>query len=78
MPTFKLEGYIFRFYAADRGEPVHYHVRRNGKRAKVWLEPDIAFAYSRGYNKREMLKIIKIARENREMLLEAWNDFFAD
>lgn len=78
MPTFKLGGFIFRFYAADGNEPPHYHVLRDGKRAKIWLAPEIAFAYSRGYNKYEQNKVIKIARENHETLLEAWNDFFRE
>ena len=36
---FRLEGYVFFFYANEGNEPMHVHVRRGGGYAKFWLEP---------------------------------------
>ncbi|MBM3841257.1 MAG: DUF4160 domain-containing protein [Verrucomicrobia bacterium] len=40
MPTVLRErGYRFSFYNYDLGEPIHVHVTKAGREAKVWLNP---------------------------------------
>ena len=40
MPTVLREGpYRFFFYASDRVEPPHVHVRRENRVGKFWLDP---------------------------------------
>jgi hypothetical protein len=48
MPTIEIEGYAFRFYSSDKGEPPHVHVIKDGRVAKVWLSP-IELEYNKGY-----------------------------
>ncbi len=70
MPTIEIGGYKFRFYSSDLNEPPHMHVIRDGKEAKVWLQP-IDVEYNRGYNKAKMNQILKLTRQNQQKLLEA-------
>lgn len=56
-------------------EPPHVHVKRDDKSAKVWLR-DLAVAYNRGYNKREMEELLTVIAENRDAWIGAWNEFF--
>lgn len=77
MPTVLRAGpYRFFFYSGDRDEPVHVHVERDDKIAKVWLEP-IRLHSSGGFSRFEITRILKVIGENRQKLLEAWNDYFS-
>jgi Domain of unknown function (DUF4160) len=76
MPTIHIEGYRFRFYSSDRHEPPHMHVIRGENEAKVWLKP-VRVEYSYGYSRPELSRVIGLAWENQDRLLEAWNDHFA-
>ena len=75
MPTIEIGGYKFRFYSSDLNEPPHMHVIRDGKEAKVWLQP-IDVAYNRGHNKAKMNQILKLTRQNQQELLEVWHAHF--
>lgn len=51
MPTLLAEdGYAFRSFSSDGGEPPHVHVRGNGGIAKIWLVPTVRIADHRGYD----------------------------
>jgi hypothetical protein len=77
MPTvLRVDGYDFLFYAADRDEPAHVHVRRGRQGAKYWLLPLVRLARNVRFRQHELTEIEKIILEHREFLLEAWNDFF--
>jgi hypothetical protein len=76
MPTIVIDGYKFRFYSSDIQEPSHVHVIRGDDVAKIWLV-SLDVEYNHGYNKPELNKIVKLTRENKERLLEAWNDYFS-
>jgi hypothetical protein len=76
VPTIFIEGYKFRFYSSDIHEPPHMHVIRDGKEAKIWLQP-VVVEYNRGYNKPELNRIMKLTRQNQANLLEAWNAYFS-
>ena len=76
MPTINIEGFKFRFYSTDRNEPPHVHVIRAENVAKVWLSTfDVEFNY--GYNSKELNRILRLAKENRERLLERWYEYFS-
>jgi hypothetical protein len=53
-------------------------VKGGGRDAKIWLEPDISIAESYGFNSRELARIIDVATENRDLILRAWHEHFAD
>lgn len=78
MPTLlRWNGHRFFFYSADGGEPPHVHVVKDGREAKIWLN-DLAVAANFGYSTRELGEIVRKAREERAVFIEAWNDHFAN
>jgi len=76
MPTVIIESYKFRFYSSDIHEPPHYHVLRDNKVAKIWLE-SLEVERNVGYRDAELNKIVRLTRENRSLLSEVWNDYFS-
>jgi hypothetical protein len=76
MPTIDDIGpYKFFFYSAEGREPPHVHVRRDRATAKFWLSP-VRLSRSRGFDDHELQSIQRLVEENRERLLEAWNEYF--
>ena len=75
MPTIiKIGPYRFYFYSNEKGEPPHIHVQRERFLAKFWLSP-IALAGSKRFASHELRTIQKHVEENREIFLEAWNEY---
>lgn len=77
MPTIFIQGYKFRFYASDRFEPPHVHVIKAESVAKIWLQP-VSLQHNRGYNPAELNRILRLARQHQQELLEAWYDYFSE
>lgn len=76
MPTIYRSGpYRFFFYSGDRDEPFHVHVEREDKTAKFWLDP-VRLSYSSGLKRVELSRILTIVQEQKEMFMEAWNEYF--
>jgi len=81
MPVvFRFEKFTFFFYSneGDPREPVHIHVRAAGGEAKVWLEPTIGIAESRGFNARELSAIIRKVIDNRTIIQRKWDEHFGN
>ncbi len=78
MPTIPFDGpFRFYFYPADRNEPRHVHVDRDGKEAKFWLDPSPRKAYNHGFRRGETRQILRLIRENLDRLRGEWDEFFA-
>jgi hypothetical protein len=76
MPTvLRVRGYRFHFYAGDREEPPHVHVEHGEGEAKFWLEP-VRFERSRGFDRAAINAIRRLVEEHRDVLLEAWDEYF--
>ena len=76
MPTILRSGpYRFYFYSSDGPEPAHIHVQRDEATAKYWLDP-LRLDYSISFRPVELRQIQAIIEENREVILEAWNEYF--
>lgn len=76
MPTLlQWKGYRFFFYSADRWEPPHVHIYKQGKEAEIWLR-DVSVAINLGYSAKDLNEIITATREHRQAFQEAWNDHF--
>jgi hypothetical protein len=76
MPTLLIwQGFKFRFYALDADEPPHIHIVKDGKSMKVWLG-SLEVAQNRGYNDREIARLLAVAAEHRDEWIGAWNVFF--
>jgi hypothetical protein len=76
MPTvFRRGAYRFFFYPSDREEPQHVHVERDRRIAKFWLDP-VRLQSSGGFTRSEIATIHRIVVSNRQLLAEAWNEYF--
>jgi hypothetical protein len=53
------------------------HIERDDNIAKVWIDP-IRLYSSGGFNRTEISKILKIIESKREIVTEAWNDYFSN
>lgn len=69
--VFRLNGFVFFFYANEGTEPMHVHVRRGGGFAKFWMEP-IALDYSQGLSPRELNQAEEAIEQNREKIKQKW------
>lgn len=77
MPTVLRDGpYRFFFYAGDADEPMHIHVERDGRVAKIWLEP-VRLHRSGGFRRQEIARILKIAERHERECVEAWHEYFS-
>jgi hypothetical protein len=78
MPTvLRIGPYRFMFFASDKGEPPHVHVKRDDLQVKVWLDP-VRVAYNAGFAEHELNRIIGLTERHREFLLRKWHEFFDD
>lgn len=76
MPTVhRQDGYRFYFHSHEPNEPPHVHIDAAGATAKLWLEPP-AVARNLGFRAKELNAILRLVREHREMLVEAWHGHF--
>ncbi|MGL5445841.1 MAG: DUF4160 domain-containing protein [Rhabdaerophilum sp.] len=76
----RAQGFRLFFYSneGDPREPVHIHAMKAGGEAKVWLEPEISIAESRGFNAAELRDIIRLVEQHRNQIERAWHDHFGD
>jgi hypothetical protein len=75
-PTVLRSGpYRVFFFASDRDEPLHVHVRRDDKLAKFWLQP-VRESYNCGFVATELNRVAKIVEDNESLLLKAWHEYF--
>lgn len=74
MPTvIKIGPFRFFFYSNENGEPAHIHIQRERMLAKFCLKP-VALASSTRFSPKELRKLETLVIENRETILEAWNE----
>jgi hypothetical protein len=77
MPVVMRDGpYQFLFFALDRDEPPHVHVKRDRQEAKFWLQPIVRLAKNAGFRPHELNDLERKIELNRDKLLESWNAFF--
>jgi len=77
---FEWNGYKFYFFSNEGipREPCHVHVRKGEFVAKFWLEPETSLASSWGMSSKELNDLEKKVDENREVIMEKWNEYFND
>jgi hypothetical protein len=76
MPTvLRIGGYRFYFYSHEPNEPPHVHVDSGTASAKFWLNTP-SLARNLGFSAKELGDLLRLVRDNRAQLLEAWHGFF--
>ncbi len=79
MPVvFRDQGYRFHFFSneGEPREPVHIHVTKDDADAKLWLYPEVEYAYNRGFDARTQRWIAGIVMARRQEIKDAWDDHF--
>lgn len=74
-----VEGYNFFFYS-NEGIPLklpHIHVRSAAGEAKIVLREPFNVLTNAGFSASELRWICRIVQEKKEILLGAYNDYFA-
>ena len=76
MPTILRHGrWRIFFYSNEGSEPPHVHVESGDGTAKLWLTP-VGLVGSTSIKSAETRDIERFVRQNRTLLLEAWNEHF--
>ena len=77
MPTIlRIGPFRFFFYSNEQGEPAHIHVQRDRMLAKFWLDP-VSLAGSTRFSARDLRKVEGLVVENKDLLMERWNEYFS-
>lgn len=71
----RIEGFRFSFYANERQEPPHVHVRKGGGSAKLWLQP-VRVAHSYGFSPPELRRIRELTFEHQAFFVARWHEYF--
>jgi len=75
-PTVLQSGpYRLFFFSSDRGEPVHVHVARDRKAAKLWLSP-VRVEYNHGFSAAELRKVEALVARHEDDIRKAWHEYF--
>jgi hypothetical protein len=75
-PTVLQSGpYRLFFFSSDRGEPVHVHVARERKAAKLWLSP-VRVEYNHGFSATELRKVEVLVARHEADIRKAWHEYF--
>lgn len=72
---FEAEGFSFFFYMNEH-EPVHVHVRKQGKIAKFEIVNGIARPIFGKLSKADMAKACELATENSVLIISKWFEIF--
>ena len=77
--VFRERQFIFRFYAGDRGEPPHIHVRHSsGASAKFWLDATVSLERNDGMRATDVRRARRLIDQHKDRCLEAWYAYFTD
>lgn len=71
----KIGNLRFYFYSNDH-LPIHVHVEGPDARAKFEVDPVVKLTQSRGFSKATLKKIELFIEENRELIIDRWEEFF--
>ncbi|MDH5380555.1 MAG: DUF4160 domain-containing protein [Cyclobacteriaceae bacterium] len=77
MPTvIVINGFRLYFYSNENNEPIHIHIQKGDGNGKWWIDPGLEEAYAYGFSSKERKQIELIVKENKDLIIERWNEFF--
>jgi len=71
--VFEKDGFRFTFYSNDH-RPIHVHVRKSGGEAIFDVEDGVELRESQGFKIKDLNKAQQLAEENRNLIIEKWNE----
>ncbi len=81
MPIIFRHGNLKFFFYSNEGdprEPMHVHARGPNGEAKIWIEPAIGIADSKGFNSHELTAILRQIIHHRARIERAWHGHFGN
>jgi hypothetical protein len=77
--VFRWQGVRFYFFSNEGNprEPVHVHAGSGDGEAKFWLYPEVTIAYSAGYNRKQLARLMRIVADRRDEIERVWNEHFS-
>ena len=66
----------FAFYSNDH-RPIHVHVRKAGAEAIFDVEDEVELRESQGFKVKDLAKAQQLAEENRNLIIQKWNEHLA-
>lgn len=73
---FRFFGFSFFFYSREH-EPIHVHVEGNGGYAKFdYTENSFVLTESKDIKASDMKKITSVIKENTDIIVNYWNNYF--
>lgn len=66
--------YHYSFYATDCREPIHVHVKSQGKEAKIWVKTR-KIAFNKGFLNHELTEILQTLAEYEAVIRHEWELF---
>jgi len=67
----------YRFFFFSREEDrMHVHVYCADGEAKIWLEPEVELAKSYRLSQARLTEIVRVVKERRDDIANAWNRHF--
>ena len=76
MPTLLIIFGMRFFFYLDEHLPIHVHIERNGKKAKIDLCPDVRLVYNHGMKEQEIKKAIEICIMYKDEFIKEWHRRF--
>lgn len=77
MPTlFIIFGIRFYFFANDH-MPIHVHLQNADGEAKFQVSPKIVLIENKGLKNKDLKLAESIIEENKEIIIQKWNEFFS-
>lgn len=76
MPTLLMIFGLRFFFYLDEHQPIHVHIERNGKKAKIELCPNIKLVYNHGLKEQEVKKAMEICNMYKEEFIQEWHRRF--
>jgi Domain of unknown function (DUF4160) len=70
---FEKDGFRFFLYSNEH-PPIHVHVRYADGEAVFLIGPDIKLRESQGLKVNELARAEKLAKENKDLIVDAWNE----
>ena len=74
----RLDGFTFFFFSNEGAprEPAHIHVRRDRDVAKFWIDGDVRYASSSGFDARTINRVTRLVEAHRDEFERPWHEFF--
>jgi hypothetical protein len=77
MPTILfLLGFRFMIYARDHA-PAHIHVHKNGKSAKIAINP-VSLMENKGLSNKDVKIALQIVEENKLLFQSKWKEMYGE